>query len=656
MLAALETRANRTHIIEDRVIVTDGSRKCPSRDGCEPRTGESFQAYVFRHCKDHEIFEEFREFADYERNLYLWCFYGFHKFCLDNRLLTPQPFWEDHEFLANWEFDEEDLEMNVPHEKRLYALPEAADRKPGEYRSGKKIEKPRETLKTTEGFAFVTWEHLRARFVDDNTMFRVTAISSTRKLVKKRYILAAEKVWGARSGKLFDLFGGWEEYGPEGKKQRRRISLIRSRGAIDRVECTVILRWLHETTSSYATHSLIGFGAEVESTGERSDLTVADDLCTAKNSDKFEKRQKIKDTLAEQEKQLEHGGRIVWFNTRKHLDDASGEIDKEPMRQYWHILHRKAFWYGADGNVHYYWPVDGLGKPRIDEAYLEEQRDKHGERDFWNELMNEPQDPEKALFKREWFLIVKNKDAPLEVTAGLGLGIEATAEEMSALELAGVRIRPYGGVDPAGRERAIKRNDDTGLIGLRFDRASNIYITHLASGKWPDSGIKEQVWALQQVNKNQVIFYEAMQDSGVEAGFQRYQENKSKELDAPVLLPVRIVKPSTVISKQQKIEGTEPHARRGAIRILESAGSKEEIQKFIRQHTGYLIEDHDEYPDILATIIKEVGVVRPASSKPAKVATSARIDDGTLSLPIGNLIKKMTKPGASSWGRAGGRG
>jgi hypothetical protein len=132
---------------------------------------------------------------------------------------------------------------------------------------------------------------------------------------------------------------------------------------------------------------------------------------------------------------------------------------------------------------------------------------------------------------------------------------------------------------------------------------------------------------------------------------------KSKELGIPVLVPLRIVKPTTVTTKARKIEDNiEPFARRGAIRILASAGTEHEIEKFISQHTGFLIEDHDEYPDVLATIIKEIGVIPRRDEKPpARDDVVESVENGIV-LPIGAAMRKMTKPDVARWGRASGRG
>jgi hypothetical protein len=405
----MNVRVNATHVVEGRTFVTDGSRHCPSRWQCEPRGDESYADFVRRHLTEHEIFIGFESFEDAQRNLFVWCFYSCLKFLLENDAITPQHMWESCEFLANWDFHEDDLEMNTPKAERRYMLPPLAHRRPGVVKRQKKHEAPRETLKTTDAFGLCTFEHLHERFVRDNVNFRINVYSSTTKLGKKRYVAAAAKAWGKKTGRLFELFGGTEIYGPEGKKQTRRISLLHTRGAIDRVTGVVQLRWLQDADKSFATHSLMALGADSESTGERSTSPCAMTSAPRTTPTRSRNGSAMKGKSAEFEKQLEHGGWWLWIDTRKNLNDASGEIDRRADARLLPHPSSSRLWICPDCGevVSTTLPKDGTGKPRVDEAYLQNSASKHSERDFWNELMNEPQDPEKQTFKRDWFRIVK---------------------------------------------------------------------------------------------------------------------------------------------------------------------------------------------------------------------------------------------------------
>jgi len=657
-----EVRVNETRIdAEDhRVFVTDGSRHCPSREQCEPRSDESYAEYVRRHLIDHQIFLPLADFADAQRNLFVWCFYACLKFCLENDAITPVHMWETCEFLANWDFHEDDLEMNTPKAERRYQLPSLSKRRPGVFKKQKKHEAPRESLKTTVAFGLSTFEHLHSRFVRNDVNLRINVYSSTTKLGKKRYVLEASKLWGRKTGRLFDLFGGTELYGPEGHKKLRRISLLHTRGAVDRVTGLVWLRWLQDAVKSYASHSMMALGADSESTGERCDIAMCDDVCTKDNSDKIEKRLKIKGKSAEWEKQLEHGGLWIWIDTRKHLDDASGEIDREPTRTYYHILHRPACWICPDcGEVIYYFPKDGTGKPRIDEAFLAEQRAKHSERDFWNELMNEPQDPEKQTFKRDWFRIVKRNNAPLEVRAGLGLlnseeDRREYEEQLALLAENGIRIFAVNCGDPAGRELASKRGDRTAIPCFRLDASSGIWVTLLRSGQWSAQQQKEEAYHATLYNKPFIFIWEIVQDSGVEKAWSDFAREKSAATKQPVMMPMRFVKPKRILTKQQRIEELEPYFRRG-VNILEDAGSPAEIELFITQFLEFLIGDHDDYPDAAAHMIdflKTMPLPKEVSKAEEPIITVN--DAGNPMVAIGALLNKMRQPKAQSWGTSGG--
>lgn len=656
-----EIRDNATHVVEGRVFVTDGSRHCPSPSQCQPRGDESYAEYVRRHLIEHQIFIGFDSFDDAQRNLAVWCFYFCFKYILENPAVTPWHFWESCEFLANWDFHEDDLEMNTPKAERRYRLAPLGERhRDTTTRRQKKWEAPRESIKTGTLFALCTFEHLHSRFVKNDVNLRINVPSSTTKLGKKRYVREAKRVWGRTVGRLFELFGGEEEYGPEGKKQRRRISLIHTRGSIDIVQGIVWLRWLQDDPMAFATHSLMALGADSEATGERSDFTICDDLCTRDNSDKIEKRIRIKEKKAEYEKQQEHGGLWIWVDTRKHLDDASGEIEKPHMRPYYFILHRRASWVCPDcGEVQYYFPVDGTGKARIDEAYLAEQRAKYSERDFWNELMNEPQDPEKQTFKRDWFKIVpRTRALPLEVRCGLGIiadqeGRQRYEEERQELAELGLRVFALNLGDPAGRELASKRGDRTAIPCLRFTSDGRIYVTRLRSGQWSAQQQKEEAYAATLYNKPLVFIWEIVQDSGVEKAWSDFAIEKSKTVGQPVVLPMKFVKPKRIVSKQQRIEELEPYFRRG-VYILEDAGDPAEIELFISQFCEYLISDHDDYPDAVANAIDYIRTLPAPKEVAQEEAMVTESENGNPLVSMGPLISKMWQPKAPAWGRSGG--
>lgn len=657
----IEVRVNATRVVEGRLFVTDGSRHCPSPSQCEPRVDESYAEYVRRHLIEHEIFIWFESFDDAQRNLFVWCFYSCIKYLLENDAVTPWHFWESCEFLANWDFNEDDLEMNTPKAERRYRLKPLHERRTDTVtRRQKKWEAPRESLKTAEAFGYATFEHLHARFVRDEVNLRINAISSTTKLGKKRYVNEAAKVWGRRSGRLFELFGGTETYGPEGKKLTRRISLLHTRGAVDKTQGIVWLRWLQDAEKSYATHSLMALGADSESTGERCDIAICDDLCTKDNSDNHDKRIRIKGKAAEFEKQLEHGGLWLWIDTRKHLNDASGEIDGEPMRNYYFVMHRRASWICPDcGEVQYYFAVDGTGKPRIDETYLQEQKAKHGERDFWNELMNEPQDPEKATFKRDWFRVVPlTRAVPLEVRCGLGIlagaeDLQRYEEEQQQLADLGLRVFSINLGDPAGREKASKKGDKTAIPCLRFDASGGIWVTYLRSGQWSGQQQKEEAYAATLYNKPLVFIWEIVQDSGVEKAWSDFAIEKSKTVKQPVVLPMRFVKPKRIVSKQQRIEELEPYFRRG-VNILETAGTPAEIELFVSQFLEYLISDHDDYPDAVANAIDYIRVLPAPKEAIREEPIITESENGNPLISMGPMISKMLQPKAASWGRSGG--
>src|SRR5207253_8452052 len=123
-----------------------------------------------------------------------------------------------------------------------------------------------------------------------------------------------------------------------------------------------------------------------------------------KNSNTPGKREKIKACFSEQARQLEHTGRMIVCNTRKHLEDFGGMIQKEPLRSRFHSLHRIAVWIDpVTTEKRYYYAIDGEGEAQLDEKNLELLRASMPEHEFSSEYLNEPLDPERALFRREDF-------------------------------------------------------------------------------------------------------------------------------------------------------------------------------------------------------------------------------------------------------------
>jgi hypothetical protein len=181
---------NEIRTVEGNRFVTNGSTVCPSPDRCDQRPTETYEQYVRRHCADHRIDPDTPapwKLEDCERNLGLYCLYYFHKVIIGNPTLLPDPFWEIHEFVANWSFHPDDLEQNVPMRERAFTLkPFDQRRGDSDFRKYKQLEVPRQCQKTsTVTKAYVTQESMRQFFLFGNRNFRVIITSATSTLVVK---------------------------------------------------------------------------------------------------------------------------------------------------------------------------------------------------------------------------------------------------------------------------------------------------------------------------------------------------------------------------------------------------------------------------------------------------------------------------------------
>jgi hypothetical protein len=273
--------------------------------------------------------------------------------------------------------------------------------------------------------------------------------------------------------------------------------------------------------------------------------------------------------------------------------------------------------------------------------------------------MNEPQDPDKQTFKRDWFKIVPlTRAVPLEVRCGLGIiaGDEDRRryeEERELLALEGKRVFGLNLGDPAGRELASKRGDRTAIPCLRFDASGGIWVTRLRSGQWSAQQQKEEAYAATLYNKPVVFIWEIVQDSGVEKAWNDFAIEKSKTVGQPVMMPMRFVKPKRIISKQQRIEELEPYFRRG-VHILETAGEPAEIELFISQFCEYLISDHDDYPDAVANAIDYIRMLPAPKEVTQEEAPITESEAGNPLVAMGPMLAKMMQPRAQTWGRSGG--
>ena len=650
----------RDHKWEGWTFRLDGSTHCPSAQQCDRRPDEEHKDYVRRHAAEHGLGDDITRVENAERNLGLYCFYYFHKYVFGNPTLCPEPFWESHEFISNWDFHPDDLETRLwdpvdplPIDEAKFTLPPLAERKPGVFKRFKELEIPRGCQKTSAGSkAYATWELLRQYFLFKNPYFRIIVMSATSTLTSQS-VSAMTRVWKYNKN-IKRLYGSWLKR-KSGKKERLGIYGVK---VMNGVQC----RWVREgedaDASGLTAFSVLYGGITSETTGQRADLYIFDDGQTKKNATTQAQREKVKNAFVEFVKQLDQHGRMLVLNTRKHLDDFAGEIKTPEWSEDFHIMHRRIEWVDPDtGEERLYYSVDGQGTERYSRRIIDQIQRLSAERDFWSEMMNWPLDPKKAIFKRDYFQRLDLDDCPIEVRYGIGR--EPTPEEIDELAESGRQISSWLMVDPAGMERQVTHGDDNALVGIRFDRYGGLYVVWMSSGRFDSDGLWDEIYAGASYVRPGLIDYEMpASELHIEKAYYTWAAEKSKVIKSPVILPMNFSHmPKS--GKHSRIEQMSPIAKNQQFYITNQSGPDAEIRKFINQWIMHLMTDHDDYPDATSRILQWVSPVayKAARAIQKEQTPPIRVDEnGVTKIRIAALIPEMSNTSASlPWAQRGRR-
>lgn len=645
-----------TRVVEGHVIVTSGTQVCPSSDLCDvtplgiksPCEGPEYQAYVRRHAKDHML-GEFDTFEDAERNLGLNCFYFFHKFIWENNELVPLPHWEIHAFVAESEWSETDLQHRtpLPRRKQKGYLPSVGQRRTTEYRRFKQVEVPRQCQKTSTGArAYPVYRSLREYFVNDRRNYRIIVRSATGK--NTRDTLDIVRRMARRGPKIGKLFGVWlMRCGKCGYTEQvsqkltqcphceavqvhhRRLALIdNSQGSGSTGRDQLSFRWLTDSSDAVAAYSMWVAGLKTTTTGQRPDLYIWDDPQTTENSRTVEMRLAIADRFEQSVDELQFGGEMLVFDTRKYMNDFCGKTVEEPMATQFFSLRREVRWrtdepdnppYVVDG-WRYYYPIRGNGERALDAKEVASLRKK---RNFSAEYMNNPLDEESQKFKRDDFVIVSRSDdrsqwganqtAALPIEICYGLGREITPSEQEEMNRQRVRINAMNSVDPATDGAQRKKGDDNFLVATRLDRYGKIHITKLAAGHWGSKRRFDEIEKASTYNRAQFTYYEMpVDEDSIEAAFDKWVRDTSERVSEAMGKPVTVRPPMKFgrmpkSGKDERIDQVEMFL---PIYILDDAADPDLIEKYISQWVGRGVEDHDDGPDATANLVPFFGAPR----------------------------------------------
>lgn len=658
-------------VAEGRTIVTSGSLVCPTPELCDRQKAftakETYREYVIRHCRDHQL-GDIESTEDAERNLGLNCFYFDHKYLYGNPTLTPFPFWEIHSFIAEDEWNEDDLEERVPIPKKTFRMiPRASDRRPGDVRAMKQVELPRQTEKTSTGAqAYSVFISKREYFVNDTRSYPImirsaTALNSRDSL--RKIFLRSTRVGslrrlygvnvircnkcGERSQVAFALAPACPLCGETKKIVVRPISLVDpAPGAGGTGKDSITFRWamtgdspemLSTDDPNYepfgsadeddedtgddddAAYSVRAVGLKTEMCGQRPRKYVLDDIQTEDNSDTHEKRMKIVARFDEAVRQVQFGGSVLVLDTRKYMNDFASGIGVEPLRSMFHTLHRRVYWPTEEednaphvvNGMRYYYPVKGNGKPALDARQVDLYERQMLERKFSTEYLNDPTDERRAIFKRKDFQIIDVNDPeayrsiPIEVRYGLGRHLTPDEEyELGNLRLT---IQAYNFWDPAGKEEQSKRGDDTFGVGLRISAYGRVYVTCLAAGQWGATETWDEVARLNAYNRPRWNDYEmGVDEKNCKPSFQKWVRDQGDATGITPMVPMNWshMPKST---KMGRIEKVETWTSAGDFFILSNAGLGDAniIEKYIGQWLAIgRNADHDDGPDATSRGIK----------------------------------------------------
>ena len=697
--ALLVASSVRHQLTEGHVIILSASTICPSPEQCDLRSDESYEEYVRRHILDHHIpatdplTNAPWSLADAERNLSLWCLYYFHKWTQGNMSLLPDPCWQDADFLANGRFTDADLEVGVEWNDRTFSLRPYAERDltAARYKRMRKMTKVRETQKSSWCKAFVTWRHLRAYFVENNIYFRVMVISAFSDLARDTYLEVFSNMW-AQHYKLVELFGmiehtkRWNEDDPD-ESEERVVALLDWKKA--KLKNGLQLRWNinSKTNTGQTATSFFIAGAGSGTTGRRWDLIIVDDPCVVENSGTDKQRAKVARKSAELRKQLSAVGELIWLNTPHHLSDASAQID-EKFPDEFHILYRPGRW-GAAGNYKFYWEYDGLCGVDVNAlrrdgtiqradatgVKCERPRHEHGDAhvlaphptypcgvitdhpfmgrvvwdearidkeerqlDFYSQVLLLVRNEENALFHEKDFIMLRTRDAPEEIRFGLGRPLSEDEDQL--LRHMKREIRAYTQIDTAGKAEQTDRGDRNCCVGVRFDADWNIVVTHLRYGYWSATQEVEEMWIACVRNQQDSFEYEVSgaHEKYVRAAVTDFEARKSNEMKRPVSLGITYINASegTSDSKNKRIERCQAYTSTGRVRILEDAGSEEDIALFKREFCEFPWSDHDDGPDAFSRILKRIDAFgykpAPKPDEPVPLPMEYNAETGTLTI------------------------
>lgn len=300
-------------------------------------------------------------------------------------------------------------------------------------------------------------------------------------------------------------------------------------------------------------------GVDTTKNSRHYDFIIFDDLHSEINTKTKEQIDKVKEHWKLAYSLLDPNCPAIVIGTRWSHSDLYQEIIDDHMEDF-NCITRQAR--SDDGDLFF--------PQKLDDAFLDKQRERQGSYIFSCQYMNNPVDSETAKFRRDWF--VKRRLAEIE----------------------GIPINWYLTVDPGGQGAA---SDWAAFVLSGMDYQSNLYVKYIVKAKLSEGQIAMKT--IELYRKFPEIKYVAIEAIGGYGGIlQRTFNDKQKELGE--WLPIRYIK-QRVKDKESRILALAPKYEFGhVIHIVECPQLnflEDELVQFPKAK-------YDDISDAFATVLE----------------------------------------------------
>ncbi len=320
-----------------------------------------------------------------------------------------------------------------------------------------------------------------------------------------------------------------------------------------------------------ATLQATGVGAV--QTGSHWDLVIMDDICSQENTRTPESIESLWFWFGETLAQLDPGCRLFVIGTLHHYNDIYCRILKdEAMRKLFDLsIHS---WKADDGEIFF--------PERLTTKYVAGQKTLLPPRLFACFYENRPTTSERQIFKRDYFITIKEDDIPSEVWTYIFTDFAFIAEE-----------------------KKTGRADRTVFWVVSLDCNRTAYVRDFYVGRWKPSDsvrIVCDLWNRYQYLNLKGVTLEDVAHK--ELLLSLFEEVRRQTFVHPKMIPIGGRSQEV---KDMRIEAIEPRFRAGNIYFSETLKNDFYAQKWkpmITEMTEWPFTAHDDIPDAISDLDK----------------------------------------------------